>query len=134
MARLNLEHLKRSIPSKLIYSVFRLIGDDYNHKLLNQYLDTAPWERKNIVQFLCVCDSIVSYDFMRNKLVRLHIMDGKMSCSKALLAIIVSTDDWVVIGKCFVTLETATSRSCPCKMKPSSLRYGISFFTYTITY
>ena len=42
MARLNLEHLKRSIPSNLIYSVFRLIGDHYNHKLLNQYLDRAP--------------------------------------------------------------------------------------------
>ena len=129
MARLNLEHLKRSIPSRLIYFVYKLIGDNYNHKLLNQYLDTAPW-----AQFLCVCDSIVQYDSMRNKLVSLHIMDGKMSCSKALLAIIVSTDDWVVIEKCFVTLETATSRSCPCKMKPSSLRYGISFFTYTITY
>ena len=42
MARLNLEHLKRSIPSKLIYSVFRLIGDTNNRKLSNQYLDTAP--------------------------------------------------------------------------------------------
>ena len=56
MARLNLEHLKRSIPSNLIYSVFRLIGDHYNHKLLNQYLDTAPGGRKP--QFLCVCDRI----------------------------------------------------------------------------
>ena len=42
MARLNLEHLKRSIPLKLIYSVFRLIGDNYNHKLSNHYSDTAP--------------------------------------------------------------------------------------------